>query len=735
MKIYDVVKEGVVELNLMRVNMYGPPGAGKTCSTSLLLNEDPPSVPVTDSTSIICPSIRAYCSDKTYSSDETKCKWERVTKESLVERVSADLQAKANEEPSDEISPGHILLPEESKDFKEDFNSPVEYGGPSKKPSSPEAQGDITDKHQMTKKSLQKILRTGQNHNDVHVKGNWLYIIDSGGQPSFQELLSLFTRAATLSIIVLNLSKPFDEEFEFTYRVKGKEYPCHYKSTQLACFKSAVSSEAIFEPPSIPGMTKKALHSMHLVLGAHIDKVPDKSFVEKQKAILQSSISSLQPYLHNHVLENRQEKSFVFPVNTLAQGEKRSDYNRQICKAMDKCDASFTVYIPIRWFVFELALPEKSIITVKEALDIGAEYGMNKKDTELALQYLHDVTLILYYPGVLDVVFPDPQPILKILSDLLALTYIVDNDDALAAIATNVKQRDINNLEDGFFNEELLTKLNSYKSISNELASGHMIKLLLHLHIISEVEETSKGKYFIPYALPLCTTTFKKPEPEVKPLLVIWKEEEDILPVPQGLFPLTIGHLLNQKERKVVIPPSTSDFYKYRDTMSLRITIKEQSHTLHIVNRYTHIEVYFTGPKKYRPEVRTLFQKAIDESADAMHMKHNYIYAFACPKKESCYCIVKESEGVVDCTLCPEPADITSKDMTYWSWFVDSSSESGEFSNTASCTCHDVRPCMHTQLQLAACIEACLKYHVTYEVSHPLPLSVQHQEWLQLVRA
>ena len=701
MKIYDIVREGVVELNVLRANMYGPPGAGKTCSTFLLLNEDPPSaVPVTDSTSIVCPSIRAY-------RDENKCKWKRVTKPGLIERVSADLHAKANSQKG-ELSDNPDILLQEPKDplpndFSEEngklqlFQDSIPHNvldGPSQSLIS-EAQGNVSiiDKQQnisITKESLQKILRAGPK--DVHIRGDWLYIIDSGGQPAFQELLPLFTRTATLSIIVLNLSKPFDEEFEFTYRIKGKEYPCHYKSTQLACFLSAVSSGAIFELPSIPGMTEKVLYSTHFVLCTHIDKVPDKSFVEKQKDTLQSSISSLQPYLCNHVLENRQEESFIFPVNTLAQGEERNDYNRQICKAMDKSDASFTVYIPIRWFVFELALPEKSIITIKEALDIGAEYGMSEEDTKLALHYLHDVTLVLYYPDVLDVVFPDPQPILKILSDLLALTYIVD-DDVLDAIATNVKQREINNLKDGFFNEELLAKLNSYKSISNELALGHMIKLLLHLHIVSEVEETSKGKYFIPYALPLCTT-FKKPKPEVKPLLVIWKEEEDILPVPQGIFPLTIGHLLNQKERKVVIAPSTSDFYKYRDTMSLRITIKEQSHTLHIVNRYTHIVVYFTGPKEYRPEVRTLFKKAIDESADAMHMKHNYIYAFACPKKESCYCIVKESCGVVDCTLCPEPADITSKDMTYWSWFISSSSGSSEFSNTASCTCHDVRTCI-----------------------------------------
>ena len=713
MKIDDIIRKGpAVELNLMRVNMYGPPGAGKTCSTSLLLNEDPPSaVPVTDSTSIICPSIRAYRDDKTMG------KWKRVTKSDLIERVSADLHARANlqkgepndnpdillQEPKDPLPNDasednvKLPLPEMSQDSIPHSIS-VETDEPSQSSLLSKPQGNISiiDKQQdicTKKESLQKILRAGLKN--VHISGDWLCIIDSGGQPALQELLSLFTRAATLSIIVLNLSKPFDEELEFTYRVNGKEYPCHYKSTQLACFKHVVSSGAIFEPISnIPGVTEKPAHSMHLVLGTHIDKIPDKSFVEKQKATLQPSVSSLQPYLRNRVLENKYEKSFIFPVNTLAQGEERSDYSSQICKAIDKSDASLKIKVPIRWFVFELALPEKSIITVKEALDIGAEYGMSEEDTKLALKYLHSVTFVLYYPEVLDVVIPDPQPIFKILSDLLALTYIVDDD----AIAANVKPMEINNLKDGFFNEELLTKFNSYQSISDELTSISddlchvIIKLLLHLHIISEVEETSKGKYFIPYALPLCTA-FAKPESEVKPLLAVWKEEEHFLPVPQGIFPLTIGRLLNQKEKKIIIPPSSPHYYKYRNAMSLKVTIEGKSHTLHIVNRYTHIEFCFTGPKKYRPEVRALFQKAIDESADAMHMKHNYAFAFACPKDKNCCCIIKEN-FVLDCTQCPKSVDITIKDMTYWSWLFTCSSESGEFSNTALCTCHDVRPCI-----------------------------------------
>ncbi|XP_003391517.2 PREDICTED: polyadenylate-binding protein 1-like, partial [Amphimedon queenslandica] len=53
------LKEGSVELTVTRVNMHGPPGAGKTCALHLLLNEDSPTEHVTDSTPIARPTVRA----------------------------------------------------------------------------------------------------------------------------------------------------------------------------------------------------------------------------------------------------------------------------------------------------------------------------------------------------------------------------------------------------------------------------------------------------------------------------------------------------------------------------------------------------------------------------------------------------------------------------------------------------------------------------------------------------
>ena len=39
--VEEWLKEGSVELTVTRVNMHGPPGAGKTCAQDLLLNNPP----------------------------------------------------------------------------------------------------------------------------------------------------------------------------------------------------------------------------------------------------------------------------------------------------------------------------------------------------------------------------------------------------------------------------------------------------------------------------------------------------------------------------------------------------------------------------------------------------------------------------------------------------------------------------------------------------------------------
>ena len=664
--------EGSVDLTVTRVNMLGAPGAGKTCSQLLLLNEDPPTNDT--STPIACPAVRAtrvaVC-DKTI--------WNRVTRANLLDELAADLDAVSHQKKREEPPlPVVLSLPDNTQPSTEIQPDPSPTPHKPNQAVSSETKPIKEDKEYHTEAVVQEILATEPK--GTRKSDHWLYVIDSGGQPAYQELLPLFTRAASLNIITLDLSKPLNERFDLMYRIDGKYFPCHSKSTQLAFFQSAVSTGASFKPLDISCISKKPTHSMHLVLGTHYDKVSDATLKEKEE-ILKSSMSSLESYLQNCVI-HQSDDSIIFPVNTIAASEERAKYSEEICKAiwLDGSDASLKIKIPIRWFAFELSLPEQSIVSVKEALSIGERYGMKEEDTKQALRYFHDVSLMLYYPEVTNVVFIDSKPILEILSQLLALTYVNDKNARALILINPVSRIVTNNLKEGFFNEDIFEHLKSKAEVFSlpEFQLSDLIRLLLHLNIITKLEDEQKGHYFIPYALPSYNEPVSIKETNAKPLVIVWREEksEEILPVPTGLFPLTIVHLLNQKEHVTKISPSTSEYYKFRDAMSLKITFKGKEDTLHLINRYTHIEVYFTGPTEHCPLVRKLITTAIDNSSDAMHLKHNHVNAFACPTKStSCYCIVRSSEdgNIVNCTVCPVSATVSSD---HWYWF-----ESGMYTN------------------------------------------------------
>ena len=196
-----------------------------------------------------------------------------------------------------------------------------------------------------------------------------------------------------------------------------------------------------------------------------------------------------------------------------------------------------------------------------------------------------------------------------------------------------------------------------------------MTKLLKHLHIIAEVKRRKEGDYFLPCALPSYNKS-PPPSTEIKPLLVVWKNDDNkILPVPQGVFPLIVVHLLDQKD-EVNFSPLGSKYYQCHNAMSLKFYKRS---TFHIINRYTHIELYFEGDKKDCPRVCKLLDEAIKSSSNDIRVKQTHTRAFKCPRntKENCYCIV-ENDRSTKCTKCPSPYDIPPNDESYWCWFNDS---------------------------------------------------------------
>ena len=640
----------MVDIKVTRINMHGPSGAGKTCSQLLLLNQDPPAEAVTDSTPIACRAVKAT---RTFVD---KGHLEKVDGNALLVRLASNLNVAA------------LTREKEKLKFHDVVISKVESSEASIIADSPKATTQVVDYD--SDKVCKDIIKAIPKAN-AKLEHHWVYIIDSGGQLAFQELLPLFTRAASLNIITIDLTKGVDEKLEYQYRIGGESFSCdpNFTCTNREFLMNVFSSGVIYNTQHTTVQCPN-----YFVLGTHSDKATPKNIEDLNNALLSFSDGEEGGY---HLISAKIGRSneIVYPINTLKKGPGRQEAAKKLCDTIFRTSDNENFPMPIRWFAFELALQEKaeskgctSFLEMDDVLSAGRSLEMNEDDTKMALQHLHNYTIILHYPDVLpNIVFVDPHPILDTLSHLLALTYEIDRAFLHLITTKTPSNSELKNLTDnGIFTESLLSKLND----DHKFPKSDFIKLLLYLHVIAE----TKHGYFIPCALK--SHSGQPPEADLKPLLIVWynPDTEKTLPVPHGVFPLTIVHLTNHKEPQFHIPPSPSDeYFKYRDAMSFRIRLHgDQIGTIHIINKYKHIEVYFTGhePAKYCPLLCELITEAVTYSSDAVGARQYHTLAFICSSKnkEKCYCIVtNEEEEKVECSFCPKPAII--KGQEYWNWF------------------------------------------------------------------
>ena len=676
--------------------MHGPPGSGKTCTQCLLLNEAPPKKAITDSTPIACRAIKATKAD---AHDDT---WQKIDSIAMLERLKFDLQKAAYSAQKETYSAQKETYSAQKETYstqKETYSTQKESTDDDDEQQTESitevnTSSSITSTNTITSNTSEaKSTATLSAANDSNVthkeivellskvnatttlSDHMMYIIDSGGQPAFQELMPLFTRRTSLNIITIDLD---------CFKNPEDKLPCHFRHDgESFLIDSDIKTYREFVKKAICSSTSSEEPPQCFVLGTRKDKVKIED-IEKAEEVLMSILKSLSEEQQSRVIKPggpRSEK-IIYPINAICEVNREIEA-RELCATIKSCFNTSAISVPTRWFAFELFIQREAdngLLETERAFSIGRDLYMDKADTEDALKYLHEVTIIFYYPEVLPIIFVDPQPILRILSNLLALTYVEPRHRN--KIAVNVTDYEVKNLADnGIFKADLVEKLALKYS---KFPKSDFIKLLLHLHIIAEIKEELYGGYFIPCALCYYMCDGPVPKTTVKPLLILWCEaksrieSENTLPVPHGVFPLTVVHLMNQDRLKFKINSkplsSTSKFLKHRDAMSFRVSDNElYIGTVHIINKYKHIEVYFTNDKltEHCPLICDVVAEAIGYSCEAVKAVP-YRLAFTCPqaqeeKEEDCYCIIlDEKKKIANCTNCDASATL---EESYWVWF------------------------------------------------------------------
>ena len=602
-KVLKAMSEESGNIKVSLITLHGPPGAGKTSLKRLLLGKPPLPPKQQNSTPVVEQPARAIATGKIGLKQGSK-QLEEINEKKFIELLAQHVHQLTPDQISENIvttastssmppSTGHTIVPP-------DHDKPIVLPNPlNSTPSSimsnpsalPSSSVQATGSLKNIAKNLMHVKRfTCRNVFDMQ----WFHIIDSGGQPQFQDVLPLLFHTQSLHIVVIRLSERLDDKPKFHYIREGKKLECLPKNLTLTNFQIiertcqlAQASSNGHEPPWV------------MVVGTHLDciKECDETLEEKN-----SRLNSQLFEKYRNVLIRRNKNEIIFSVNAMIevglQRQKHTDELQKIVLDAPTINDAFPVFV--KWLVLEIELSRissknKGVISINDCYKVADSLGMAKKETDDALKYFTDVIIHLYYPDVLpQLLFTQMNPVVDRLSALISTSFTYSKPGPIG--------RQYKLQHEGIFNKAYL-KQYCGETTTVHFTDDDFLKLLEHLYIAVHVSE---DEYFLPCALSISDDQGCQPSRLCDPLVFTWENKI----VPHGFFPTLIANLL-QQESVFTLPRLEKEQKRHRVYLKCR-NLKFPG-AICVVDATLWLELHYYGNQKYCPEIRTMVEKSISE--------------------------------------------------------------------------------------------------------------------------
>ena len=321
---------------------------------------------------------------------------------------------------------------------------------------------------------------------------DWLYFIDSGGQPQFHQLLPAFMHHTNLNIFVLRLCDKLSDHPTVEY----------YDERGICIYSTAsfLTNKEILQCCAQATQTEDQNKDSRLIMvGTHRDLQCDGETMEdKNKQLLEL----LTPSMKDHLMySNGRKKELIFPLNTKQPDETDRKIVKELCTSILSIKKRIKPKrIPLRWLVFHqeiqsLSTKTKSdLLSFEECCQMACRLHM-VDDTAAALKFFSDLNVILYYPSILpNVVFTNPQLLINIVTEIIKhIKY--DTNNALFGDPLFIRA-----YEEGIVSVKLIDWMKQHfpQAYKPSMFEAHdLIGLLLHLGIVSKYN----NDYFMPSLL------------------------------------------------------------------------------------------------------------------------------------------------------------------------------------------------------------------------------------------
>ena len=588
------MKEGTVSLRLIKCLCQGPPRVGKTHIKHLLLEKV---LVDSSSTSFAVHPERAFRNIRTekYKADKSKKTWEVMDYNKLMQLI-------ANEMSQLKVEKRKI-----------DGNNKTDYVIITKI-------GTLEASTQEVIAKFKSLMPDNVSTHPATSNQEWIYFIDSGGQPQFQEVLQAFIPKTSVILLVFKLIEKLSDAPLMVYQKSGIDY--NLGPYALSNQEILIRLARMIHSSSESSMQVALLGTYH---DEYVKANPPSETMEEKELHLQEMFSFRRNDL---IFYDSMCKNVIFPLNGL-QAEEGKFEDPVVCMlrtSITSTPYAIQVEVPIRWHAFELAIQAEAkrnntqVLSLEKCIELAAALGFPPDDVETALSYLSDYNLIVYYCYLLpNVVFTTPQVLLDKVTELIEHVYLLSNTEN-RPYATRGEYKTMNNL--GIISTQILKDFPEHY-VPGLFTEADLVKIFEHLYILTRLED---GTFFMPALLPPITPIELDQllNPSTPPLLYHFQDSC----APAGLFCALIVCLSSQPiswkvrhDIKPLMGTKSNAVCFHIPGLRLVITLAD------VFNRF---EIHYRsaeGYEMYLPKIREVVSEGLEE------VVHNRKFSIKLPKK------------------------------------------------------------------------------------------------------
>jgi GTPase SAR1 family protein len=683
----EAMQSGYVVLHTIVLLLIGVAGAGKTCFCHMLFDEPPPP---RVSTPLAKASIRANSSVRgkglsferaALSQREGAVFWERISAEMFNSLIAEGIKSF---EPG--INPGAIaeylpVLLSVSEDLQHRIVPPIEHtisvhemyremdrAETSTLSCRTEAivvsHPRLSDIDQLfeTESVKQLLDMISQSKGSVELlRREWLYIIDSGGQPQFHELLPTFVRHVSAVAFFVKLNETLATRPMIEYYSKGGVSACEpYQSSQTNlqiiqnCLQAMQARCLVEDAAKCPEL---------FFIGTHHD-------LESQEEPLSDKNAQLFATLHQHDVFSKHlaynslgsVDQLLYPVNAQTPSAVDKQVVASFRQDIEKCH-KHERQIPIRWFVLESLLQELSqhgIISFKKCLEVAGRLGMDEDQLRAAIEYLAQLNIFEFFPSVLPkVVFTTSQVLLTKVTELVEYSHLLRNRSVAHCSSDDKEFRD-----NGYF---------GVKFLDHERFSSHFVSGLFEVEdLLALLEDRLVITRRCPGKFMMMAVLSELPSKELEEHRLDISKLSTHIPIavhfpgsmfPAGIFTSLVSHLQTSSNWTVLMNDRTGKpECLFKNCVDFIIDTDELSAftTLIYTHQWIELHVKIDGDQQQACSLKRMLFGGLKHAAEVQ--KYSDItpeLAFLCPHEQEASSQAAAEESQPSSSLPPHLATVT----------------------------------------------------------------------------